>query len=156
MRSGYSDDLDQQDLAMWRGRVASAFRGGRGQKLLRDALAALDAMPEKRLIANQLVTPDGDVCLLGAAARTRGIAGLGELDPEEHDELADALDVAPCLIQEIEFVNDEMGPWGREETPEERWRRVRNWVVDHIHHAAPGQERGRGGEGERGAAETTS
>ena len=54
-RSGYHDDLDDP-LAhgRWRARVASATRGKRGQKLLRDLLAALDAMPEKRLIADEI------------------------------------------------------------------------------------------------------
>ena len=54
-RSGYTDDLDD-DLAMgrWRGMVASATRGRRGQKLLTDLLAALDAMPEKALVAKQI------------------------------------------------------------------------------------------------------
>lgn len=51
-RSGYHDDLDTLELGRWRGRVASAIRGKRGQKLLRDLLAALDAMPEKRLVSD--------------------------------------------------------------------------------------------------------
>lgn len=133
MRSGYSDDLDQRDLVMWRGRVASATRGKRGQKLLRDLLAALDKMPQKRLIAEELVTPTGDVCLLGAGARVRGIADIDKIDPEDHDVLAQRFDVAACLIQEIEYVNDERVPYGMNETPEHRYQRVRRWLVEHIH-----------------------
>jgi hypothetical protein len=38
----------------WRGAVASAIRGGRGQAFLREMLAAMDAMPVKRLVANEL------------------------------------------------------------------------------------------------------
>lgn len=132
-RSGYQDDLEQQDLAMWRGRVASAMRGKRGQRLLKDVLAALDAMPEKRLIAHELVA-DGEVCTLGAVGRTRGVVDLDKLDPEDHDTLAERFDVAPCLIQEIEYENDEGGPWnnGDGETPEQRFERVRKWIARHI------------------------
>jgi hypothetical protein len=43
-RSGYSDDLDPLALGRWRGRVASAMRGKRGQAFLREMLAAMDAM----------------------------------------------------------------------------------------------------------------
>jgi len=53
-RSGYSDDLDNWDLIKWRGQVASATRGKRGQKLLTDLLAALNAMSEHSLIAHEL------------------------------------------------------------------------------------------------------
>jgi hypothetical protein len=54
-RSGYCDDLDDPlALGRWRAQVRSATRGKRGQKLLRDMLAALDAMPEKRLVSGVL------------------------------------------------------------------------------------------------------
>jgi hypothetical protein len=132
MRSGYSDDLEQQALAMWRGRVASAIRGKRGQRLLREALAALDAMPAKRLIDEELVRPDGEVCLLGAVGQRLGVADLATIDPEEHEMLASRFDVAPCLIQEIEHVNDEIGG-----TPERRYECVRKWLIENIKDDAP-------------------
>lgn len=133
MRSGYDDsgELDDRDLAMWRGRVASAMRGRRGQKLLRDTLAALDAMPEKRLVREELVSADGGVCLLGAAGRLRGVPDIGKIDPEDHDTLAARFDVASCLIQEIEFINDDGNYFGTE-TPEQRYERARKWLVRHI------------------------
>ena len=54
-RAGYCDDLDDPlELGRWRAQVRSATRGKRGQKLLRDLLAALDAMPEKRLVSDVL------------------------------------------------------------------------------------------------------
>ena len=54
-RSGYHDNMDDPlELGRWRGRVASAIRGKRGQRLLRDMLAALDAMSEKRLVADEI------------------------------------------------------------------------------------------------------
>ena len=140
-RSGYIEDLDPFDLGRWRGRVMSAIRGKRGQALLRDLLAALDAMPEKRLTTNALVKPDGDVCALGAVCFSRGAATREEMlswinEDEEDDDpiwtnetLAERLNVAECLIREIENENDE-GGWN--ETPEQRWARMRAWVARHI------------------------
>lgn len=54
-RAGYCDDLDDPlEHGRWRAQVRSATRGKRGQKLLRDLLDALDAMPEKRLVKDVL------------------------------------------------------------------------------------------------------
>ena len=54
-RAGYCDDFeDNLELGRWRAQVRSATRGKRGQKLLRDLLGALDAMPEKRLVSDVL------------------------------------------------------------------------------------------------------
>lgn len=54
-RAGYYDDIDDPlVLGRWRAQVRSATRGKRGQKLLRDLLTALDAMPEKRLVTDAL------------------------------------------------------------------------------------------------------
>lgn len=115
---------------MWRGRVASAMRGKRGQRLLHDFVAALDAMPNKRLIENDLVR-EGDVCSLGACGQYRKLPDLEKLDPKEHDVLSEKFDVASCMIQEIEFENDEGGPLEKE-TPEARWTRMRKWAEKNI------------------------
>ena len=148
MRSGYSDEYDGRDYAMWRGRVASAMRGKRGQQLLRDCLAALDAMPAKRLIPELLVDGE-DVCLLGAVGKLRKIPDLEKLDPEDHDRLGNLFDVAPCLIMEIEFENDERlgeveravegrsGTYMLKATPEDRYDRMRKWLLDHIDERQP-------------------
>lgn len=128
-RHGYQEDLDQQDFAMWRGRVASAIRGKRGQKLIRELADALDAMPEKRLIARDLVR-DGDCCALGAVCQRRNLPDLQDIDPEQsNDWLADTLDIAECLVQEIEYENDE-GAY--QETPEQRWVRMRRWCEKNL------------------------
>lgn len=58
-RSGYTSECE--NFAMWRGRVASATRGKRGQSFFRALLAALDAMPEKSLITHALETETGEV-----------------------------------------------------------------------------------------------
>lgn len=134
-RHGYNDDIDQWALIKWRGQVASAIRGKRGQRLLIDLVQALDAMPEKVLIAEKLIDhEDGDaVCALGAVGVKRGLV-MDKLDPEESETVAEAFDIAEQLACEITYVNDEGGHhyWRRDETPEERWRRVRAWAVRHI------------------------
>lgn len=127
-RSGYVDDLDPWDLIKWRGRVSSAIRGNRGQLLLRDLLAALDAMPKKALIRDELETVEGDVCALGAVGVARGL-DMSALDPSEPDDIADALNIATPLAKEIAYFNDEVF-WSA--TPEQRWQRMRDWVAEKI------------------------
>lgn len=128
-RSGYSEDVDNWELIKWRGQVASATRGRRGQVLLRDLLAALDAMPKKELIVHELETANGDMCALGVAGRARGI-DMSALDPDEPEDVAAAFDIARPLAMEIVYENDE-GTFGQE-TPPERWIRMRKWVAGQI------------------------
>lgn len=126
-RSGYIDDCDQWDLIRWRGQVASALRGHRGQAFLREMLRALDALPEKRLIADELVH-DGEVCAIGSVGRARGI-DMTQLDPECPEQLAAAFGIARQLVQEIEFINDDEDcPC----SPEQRFIKVRKWVLNEI------------------------
>lgn len=153
-RSGYSDDWDDDQWASirYRGAVASAIRGARGQQLLKDILAALDAMPVKELIAESLVEADGSYCTLGVLGAQRGIP-LDKLDPEDPDSVANAFGVAPALVREIVFENDEhhyderlvehCGPYDHQSFPSyplriyepvgnpnaERWRYMRNYIA---------------------------
>jgi hypothetical protein len=128
-RSGYVvDEFDGEgwELALWRGTVNSSINGKRGQKLLRELRDALDAMPEKRLIANELRNAEG-VCALGCVGAARGVE-LEKLDVCNYDELANVFDVAAPLVRELEYVNDG-DSWDPDSTtPEQRWRRVRGWV----------------------------
>lgn len=106
-RSGYTDECDDQwALIRWRGAVASAIRGERGQSMLRELLVALDAMPEKRLAAGSLVNADGEFCTLGALGAARGIE-LNAIDPEDRQQVAKAFGVAEALAAEIMYLNDE-------------------------------------------------
>jgi hypothetical protein len=127
-RSGYVDDFDD-DLTMgrWRGIIASASRGKRGQRFFRSLLAALDAMPEKRLIPYEL-EENGEVCALGALGRARGI-DMSKLDPEEPEQVAAVFDIAPQLAQETVFMNDE---YFDHCTPEQRWEKMRKWTEAQI------------------------
>lgn len=128
-RSGYSDDYDGADLTRYRGQVASAIRGKRGQAFLRELIEALDALPEKRLIAADLW--NGEVCALGAVGLKRDMDMTG-LDPTDHRRLADLFGIARQLVMEIEYENDEGAGYWVEETPEARWRRMRDWVAGHL------------------------
>lgn len=127
-RSGYSEDTDTWDLVRWRGAVASAIRGKRGQAFLGEMLAALDALPEKRLIENDLENAAG-VCALGAVGRARGI-DMTKIDPYDHDTVAAKFGLPHALACEVAFVNDD-GGW-RHDTPEARYARVREWVVGQL------------------------
>lgn len=124
-RSGYTDECEHNwDWIRWEGARKSAIRGRRGQAFFRDLIAALDAMPEKRLIAEELEA-EGEVCALGALGRQRCM-DLEEIDPEDPERVADAFGISQTLARETVYINDEDGP--RKESPEDRWKRVRRWA----------------------------
>ena len=131
-RSGYSDDCEEQwQFALWRGTVQSAIRGKRGQRLLTELAVAMDAMPIKELIADELVR-DGAYCALGVVGKARGV-DMAEIDPEEAEQVSKAFDIATPLAQEIAYINDEgVSYCDKPETPEHRWQRVRKWVAEQI------------------------
>jgi hypothetical protein len=138
-RSGYTDDYDEGgQFARWRGIVASATRGKRGQKFFRDLLTVLDAMPIKRLVAAEFQTEEGDACALGALGKARGSSLSGILTTDEfgfvdcdHRKLGTLFNIAEQLAQETMWINDEAGPYGGE-TDEQRWTRVRAWAAQQI------------------------
>jgi hypothetical protein len=153
-RSGYSeadydDESSQWAMIRWQGAIKSAIRGRRGQKLLRELLAALDAMPDKRLAAGVFTRADGCVCALGVLGHARGFdvsvfdvdaptpgeeccdhwpdCSCGDYEPD-HDGIAKAFGVAAALAREIMWVNDETST-----DDSVRWRFVRGWVARQIH-----------------------
>ena len=132
-RSGYVDDwdFDGGEWAMIRGRgaVTSAFRGKRGQTFLKEMLAALDALPEKKLIANDLQAENGAVCAIGAVGKARGL-DMSKLDPEDPDTVAAKFGIATAMAREIVYENDEAG--FHSETPERRFERIRTWIASEI------------------------
>lgn len=132
-RSGYSDDCEQWDLIRYRGAVASAIRGARGQAFLKEMLAALDALPEPKLIDGELEA-HGAVCALGAVGKARGVDMTG-IDPENTERVASIFGVAEALAREIMYENDD--EYRIYETPERRFDRMRQWVADHIKPDAP-------------------
>ena len=161
-RSGYTDNYGDDDpiaMGRWRGAVNSAIRGKRGQQTLRAILAALDAMPVKSLAAESLVTEKGEFCALGVLGAQRGIA-IDNLDPDDPDEVAEAFGIAPAMVREIVYMNDEAvseydlqdvefcGPvrpfypdYGRHtrsvrvsvpDVAHKRWVYMREWVAEHL------------------------
>lgn len=96
--------------------------------MLRELAAALDAMPNKRLIADELES-SGEVCALGCLGRAKGL-DMADLNPHEPTQVSRAFGIAPALAQEIVYRNDECG--SRQTTPEQRWSMVRRWVSEQI------------------------
>lgn len=156
-RSGYVEsdgfgDYDTWDYIRQCGARKSALRGKRGQAFLRRLAAALEAMPVKSLCAipsaedghwegcwgepgrrfveapgaDRLGLPTGEVCALGSLARLNGI-DPSAIDATDHKGLAKMFDVAPTVIRDIEWENDEACGSG-----EERWKRLREWVQENL------------------------
>ncbi|KQX34657.1 hypothetical protein [Variovorax sp. Root434] len=160
-RSGYSDDYDEDGTGgLWRGAVRRAIQGKRGQAALHELAKALDAMPAKTLAAESLMTEEGEFCTLGVLGQARGL-GMEPIDPEDWDAVAKAFNLAPAMVREIVYENDEhieshkwvdvefCGPvrpyypeYGRhrrdvrvetsaDEIARQRWAHMREWVAKH-------------------------
>ncbi len=130
-RSGYTDDTDDPlALGRWRAQVKSATHGARGQAFLKELATAMDAMPEKRLIAEELVSKDGECCTIGVVCKARGM-NVSKVDYEDTYSVGNLVNIAHQLAAEIEYENDECGPW-EGETDEQRWTRMRQWVEKQI------------------------
>ncbi len=121
-RSGYNDDIEQWSLIRWRGAVESAIRGKRGQAFLYEMLQAMAALPEQKLITEEL-EKEGTVCALGAVGKARGL-DMSKVDPYDHESVAGFFGIPHSLACEIMFWNDEY----RNETPEVRFDRMRRWI----------------------------
>lgn len=137
MRSGYNyDNCDFGTYGLWRGAVRSAIRGKRGQSFLKELAAAMDAMPVKELIADELVDEAGKCCAIGSVLKARKHADKilrQDIDYEDAQEVAKFTGIAWALAAEIMNENDE--PFYRmhkNETPAQRWERVRKWVGEKI------------------------
>ena len=126
-RSGYTDDCE--NLELYRATVERAIKGKRGQAFLRELAAAMDAMPDKVLIAQDLIDEAGDVCAIGSVCKARGLDVRG-VDPECPSTVGRLVGISRSMAAEIEYLNDEDGPGG--ETPEQRWTRIRKWVDRHL------------------------
>lgn len=139
-RSGYVElhEMEPGQYAMFRGQVASAVRGRRGQRFIRDLADALDAMPDK-LLAGHFVFEacSGLRCALGVALQARGVPvperAAEVWDPDDWGAdatraVAEALDIHPVLAAEVVFLNDEAAA----PTPRGRWRFMRDWCARHL------------------------
>ena len=128
-RSGYSDDCDGADLNLWRGAVNQGIRGKRGQAFLRETLAALDAMPVKKLTTDSLhETASGEFCTLGAVGAARGM-DMGPLELIDVSGVAKAFGIAHALAAEIMYMNDDEYD---HHSPAHRWSHMRHWITSQI------------------------
>jgi hypothetical protein len=126
-RSGYTDDCDDYSaLYLYRATVERSLKGKRGQSFLIELAKTLDEMPEKRLIQSELISATGEVCTIGAVCKARGIDVDG-VEVEDPDEVGDLVNISRSMAAEIEYENDEAG--SSDETPEQRWVRMRKWVA---------------------------
>lgn len=124
-RSGYSEDCEH--LQLWRNNVERTIASKRGQVFIKDLIIALDAMPVKELIRHDLER-NGEVCAIGALGIKRSV-DMKSLDPEDPEQVGKAFGISSMLAQEIVYVNDE---WRREQSPEERWTRMRRWASEQL------------------------
>lgn len=126
-RHGYNEDGDDTwSYIKWRGIIASATRGKRGQQFFRDLVAALDAMPQKRLVRGELQDTECEVCALGALGQHKHLA-MDQVDTEDWEKLGQLFGVAEQLTREVMYWNDQSG-----QTPEQRWNIVREWAARQI------------------------
>lgn len=139
-RSGYTDDYGDDypgQMDLYRAAVDRAIKGKRGQQFLRELAAAMDAMPEKVLIADALQDADGCFCALGVVGHARGL-DLTKVDPEDAHAVSKMFNIAESMAREIVFTNDDDFDYSNvSETPEKRWQRVRRWVAEQLKEPAP-------------------
>ncbi len=130
-RSGYSDDYDSNYANLYRGIVDRAFKGKRGYAFLVELAKAMDETPKEnqRLIAHDLVRKDGEVCAIGVVCKARGL-DVSKVDIEDAESVGKAVGISRSMAAEIEYMNDEFGRTN--ETPEERWIRMRKWIQECI------------------------
>lgn len=148
IRISEEEDFDNQ-AALWEANLERSLKGRKGQATLRGLEAALLALPEKRLIADDTISPDGSVCAIAALAQYRGYQGNMTLpaqpdwdnedypdspywDEFEHQEavedamvkIATDLGVPPMVAKAIIYENDD----AYVRTPEDRYRKVLHWT----------------------------
>ena len=154
MRIRVSEEEDFQNQAfLWEANLERSLKGRKGQAALRELEAALLALPDKRLIANETVSTDGAVCAIAALARHRGYQGDMALpkrpnwdddndddspywDEFEYEEavesamlnIATDLGVPPMVAKAIIYKNDD----DYVKTPEARYQKMLRWTQRYI------------------------
>jgi hypothetical protein len=142
MRIGYSEEEDypgQHNL--WQANCLRSIRGKAGQASLRELEQALLALPEKRLIADELENADGEVCAIGALAKYRN--HTPKADPDwEMEQVGVELGMPEMVAWRVVALNDIDIDlyYDREKqkcvsyTPEERYERVlaqvQKWLAE--------------------------
>lgn len=147
-RITYCDDEDFQNQAyLWEANQERSIKGRKGQAALRELEAALLALPEKRLIAEELENAAGEVCAVGALAKFKGkenprvAADLGQVPlddnevlPEELEEvtidLAQQLGIPRMVAVAVVHENDDC--WPANITPEQRYNKMLAWTQQQL------------------------
>jgi hypothetical protein len=135
-----SDDYDYEPWMEGQaaGALRSAIRGRRGQQLLRDLIAGLDALPVPELAAGSLEDPEtGCVCALGAVRIQRGTDAVPLwFDPTDPDvdwrNLAAPFDISETLANAVVSQNEYCDERNDEQSRRRRWRSVRAWAVRNL------------------------
>ena len=136
-------DSDDYDWEPWMegqaaGAMRSAIRGRRGQQLLRDLVAGLDALPVPELAAGALEDPEtGCVCALGAVRIHRGAAAVPlRFDPTDPDidwrDLAEPFDISETLANAVVSQNEYGSKRNDEQSRRRRWQSVRAWAAGNL------------------------
>ena len=136
-------DSDDYDWEPWMegqaaGAMRSAIRGRRGQQLLRDLIAGLDALPVPELAAGALEDPEtGCVCALGAVRIQRGAEAVPlRFDPTDPDvdwrELSEPFDISETLAHAVVSTNEYYDKRNDEQSRRRRWLSVRAWAVGNL------------------------
>ena len=113
---------------LWQANCRRSLKGRRGQAALRELIAALNSLPEKRLIHGSLCK-DGDVCAVGAIALQRRVhageeraAVLSDLEANSTDEWGESEEtdeyaagalglprlVAWKIVEQNDIINDDV------------------------------------------------
>ncbi|MDD2034282.1 hypothetical protein T3A99_20630 [Pseudomonas sp. N-137] len=87
--------------------MSSALKVKRDQAFLIKPHDAMDAMPNKRLVADTLEA-DGQFCTLGVLGAKRGIE-MSAIDAHCRETVSGAFRIAPAMAAEVVFENDECG-----------------------------------------------
>lgn len=143
---GEIDDADdQRRYNLHQGVIAKQMRSRKGQAFLRELIASLEALPEKRLV-NDAVAKDGCVCGLGAIALRRRVDAGEDRDAVLADLANVEVDVRDGDEHVSEWAERELGAqqnvasaiaWTTDAdegtiTPEQRYERVLSWAKSQV------------------------
>lgn len=127
--SDYGDEFENLAFGRFHRVREQTFRGKRGQAFLREMLTQLEALPEKRLIAGDLIKDSGAMCAIGTVGTARGI-DMSQIDPEDAQAVSKVFGISETMAREIMNANDdEMHHYTHgDETAEQRYTRMLSWV----------------------------
>lgn len=127
IRSRYS--YEYKYIFLCRSKINRALKSKRGQAFLVELAAQMDYMPNRALINSALIEESGGYCAIGVVSKSRNL-DVSKIDPYDPKSVGIALKINHMIVAEIAYINDEGVSF--EETPQQRWVRVRKWVWDTI------------------------